>query len=142
MHAAGPLLGGWQPGIDRDMQFAHRAGLLASCHDCSDGGLAVAVAEMAIAGRTGARLDLAAVPCEPDAAGHDLAIAFGETPGRFVCEVRPGQAAEFAAALGDVPWAWIGAVTAEPTLEIVGTTGNADHVPIDRLARAWRREED
>jgi phosphoribosylformylglycinamidine synthase len=149
LELTGRVRGGRLPSVDtaacraacRAVAAAHRAGLLASCHDCSDGGLAVAVAEMAIAGRTGARLDLAAVPCEPDAAGHDLAIAFGETPGRFVCEVRPGQAAEFAAALGDVPWAWIGAVTAEPTLEIVGTTGNADRVPIDRLARAWRREE-
>jgi phosphoribosylformylglycinamidine synthase len=125
----------------RAVAAAHRAGLLAACHDCSDGGLAVAVAEMAIAGRLGARLDLAAVPGEPDAVGHDLALAFGETPGRFVCAVRADHADAFAAAMGDVPWAWIGAVTAEPALEILTSGGDATSLAVDRLARAWRREE-
>jgi phosphoribosylformylglycinamidine synthase len=112
-----------------------------SCHDCSDGGLAVAVAEMAIAGRAGARLDLAVVPCTPDAAGHDLAIAFGETPGRFVCEVRPERAEAFAEAMAAVPWAWIGAVTTTPELEIAGCGGGVERIAVDRLARAWRGEE-
>jgi phosphoribosylformylglycinamidine (FGAM) synthase-like enzyme len=101
----------------------------------------VAVAEMAIAGRSGARLELSAVPCAPDAAGHDLALAFGETPGRFVCEVRPEQAEAFAAAMAAVPWAWIGAVTATPDLEIAGCGGGVERIAVDRLARAWRREE-
>jgi phosphoribosylformylglycinamidine synthase len=148
LELSGRVQGGRLPTVDvtacraacHAVAAAHRAGLLASCHDCSDGGLAVAVAEMAIAGRAGARLELAAVPCEPDAAGHDLALAFGETPGRFVCEVRPERAADFAAAMGDLPWAWIGAVTADPVVEIV-TGGGVDRVPVDRLARAWRREE-
>jgi phosphoribosylformylglycinamidine synthase len=125
----------------RAVAAAHRAGLLAACHDCSDGGLAVAVAEMAIAGRAGARLDLAAVPCASDAAGHDLSIAFGETPGRFVCAVPAARTEAFAAAMGDVPWAWIGAVTAESTLEIVTSAGGVERVDVGRLAQAWRREE-
>ena len=149
LELTGRVQGGRLPTVDvaacraacRAVAAAHRAGLVAACHDCSDGGLATAVAEMAIAGRAGARIELAAVPCEPDAAGHDLALAFGETPGRFVCEVRPDHAGEFAAAMGDVPWAWIGAVTAEPIVEITSAGGGVDRVPVDRLARAWRQEE-
>jgi phosphoribosylformylglycinamidine synthase len=149
LEAAGHVTGGHLPTVDaaaclavcRAVAAAGRAGLVQACHDCSDGGLAVAVAEMAIAGRSGARLELSAVPCTADAAGHDLALAFGETPGRFVCEVRPEQAEAFAAAMAKVPWAWIGAVTATPDLEIAGCGGGVERIAVDRLARAWRREE-
>jgi phosphoribosylformylglycinamidine synthase len=148
LELAGHVSGGRLPTVDteacraacRAVAAAGRAGLLQSCHDCSDGGLAVAVAEMAIAGQAGARLELAAVPCVTDAAGHDRAVAFAETPGRFICEVRPEHAEAFARTLGAVPWAWIGTVTTTPELEIAGGSG-VERLAIDRLARAWRREE-
>ena len=148
LELAGHVSGGRLPTVDveacrsacRAVAAAGRAGLLQSCHDCSDGGLAVAVAEMAIAGQAGARLELAAVPCVTDAAGHDHAVAFAETPGRFICEVRPEHAEAFARTLGAVPWAWIGTVTTTPELEIAGGSG-VERIAIDRLARAWRREE-
>ena len=148
LELAGHVRGGRLPAVDaaacraacRAVAAAGRAGLLRSCHDCSDGGLAVAVAEMAIAGRAGARLDLSAVPGDADACGHDLALAFSETPGRFVCEVRPEHAAAFATALGDVPWAWIGAVTADRDLEIV-RGASVERVAVERLSGAWRSLE-
>jgi phosphoribosylformylglycinamidine synthase len=56
-------------------------GLVRACHDVSDGGLLVAVAEMAIAGGTGARLS-----AHPrDIPGH--AFWFGEDQGRYVLAV-------------------------------------------------------
>jgi len=120
------------------------AGLLASCHDCSDGGLAAAVAEMAIGGDCGARIDLGRVPLAGDGPMPDLAIAFAETPGRFICEVRPEHAAAFAAQLDrmtGVAWGWIGTVAAEPVVEIMASDGGLAAVPVDRLAAAWRRED-
>ncbi|MCE2725868.1 MAG: AIR synthase related protein [Planctomycetaceae bacterium] len=149
LELAGHVSGGRLPTVDveacrsacRAVAAAGRAGLLQSCHDCSDGGLAVAVAEMAIAGQAGARLELAAVPCVTDTAGHDHAVAFAETPGRFICEVRPEHAEAFARTLGAVPWAWIGSVVETPELEIAGGGGGVERIAIDRLARAWRREE-
>jgi phosphoribosylformylglycinamidine synthase len=116
--------------------------LVAACHDCSDGGIAAGVAEMAIAGRLGARLELAKVPAETrDASGtgRDFAIAFTETPGRFLCEVPAAQADAFAKAVDGVPWAWIGEVTGSQTLEIV-TGGGSAAIAVDRLDRAWRGE--
>ena len=60
-------------------------GLVESVHDCSDGGLLVAAAEMAFAGRVGLELNLADLPVagEPDL----IARSFAETPGRYLLEV-------------------------------------------------------
>ena len=135
---------------------AQRAGLVAACHDCSDGGLLAALAEMAIAGGSAARITLADVPMEADgSAGNgsalhrDLAIAFTETPGRFVCEVPAALADQFAVEMSQrnqtqrdqtqkMPWAWIGTVVAGDRLEIVSTTGQTTTLPVASLARAWR----
>ena len=119
---------------------ANAADLVRSCHDVSDGGLAAAVAEMAIAGESGARLELAAVPfaaADLPAGARDSAVAFSETPGRFVCAVAVEDAEAFAAAMAGVPWAWIGAVVAEPVVEIVGVAGGIERAPLERLAAAW-----
>ncbi len=123
---------------------ARSAGLLAACHDCSDGGLAAAVAEMAIGGGRGARIELALVPRAGTGPFPDLALAFAETPGRFICEVRPEHGPAFAAQMdrmAGVTWGWIGTVGAEPVVEIVATDGSLDTLPVDRLAAAWRRED-
>ena len=154
LELAGRVRGGRLPVVDaaacratiQAVARVQRAGLVLACHDLSDGGLATAVAEMAIGGGLGARLDLAAVPfaeAGDDAGGtttglaRDLAIAFGESPGRFVCELPAGRAAEFAAALGDVPWAVIGEVLAEPAVELVGS-GGVERVAVAALDSAWR----
>ncbi|GDX95220.1 phosphoribosylformylglycinamidine synthase subunit PurL [Planctomycetia bacterium] len=123
---------------------ARSAGLLAACHDCSDGGLAAAVAEMAIGGGRGAWIELALVPRAGTGPFPDLALAFAETPGRFICEVRPEHGPAFAAQMdrmAGVTWGWIGTVGAEPVVEIVATDGSLDTLPVDRLAAAWRRED-
>ena len=61
---------------------AMRAGLIRSCHDLSEGGLAVALAEMAIAGRLGATIDR--LPTD-----DPTTSLFAESTGRFVLEVAP-----------------------------------------------------
>jgi phosphoribosylformylglycinamidine synthase len=71
-----------------------RAGLVASCHDVSEGGLAVALAEMCIGGRVGATIDH--LPHD------DLATAlFSESVGRLVVELDPRNAAAFTTLMGD-----------------------------------------
>jgi phosphoribosylformylglycinamidine synthase subunit PurSL len=148
LELTGLVRGGDVPAVDaaearaacRGVAAARAAGLVASCHDVSDGGLVTAVAEMAIAGAIGARVELASVPLAA-AVDHDAAIAFSETPGRFVCEVRPEHAAAFERTLEGVPFAWIGSVTAEGALEIVRGSAAAERIPVERLARAWRGEE-
>jgi len=94
-HQAG-VVGGRVPRVDpalgnRIFAALHQAivrRLVRSCHDLSEGGLAVGLAEMALAGGLGAEISLAAVPHEADA-GADLALLFSESPSRFLLEVRP-----------------------------------------------------
>jgi phosphoribosylformylglycinamidine synthase len=94
-------------------------GLLRSVHDCSDGGLFVALAEVAMAGRLGLRADLAKVPVEaPLEAGP---LLFSESQSRFVATVSPRHAAAFEALMAGLPVAKVGEVTPSGSLEILDT---------------------
>ena len=98
---------------------AIEAGLVRSCHDLSEGGLAVAAAEMAFAGGIGARLSLAHVPHAADAA-ETAVLLFSESNTRFLVEVQPEKAEAFEAALAEVPHAMVGEVVDTGKLEILG----------------------
>ena len=74
------------------------AGAVAACHDVSDGGLLIAVAEMALGGACGATLT----------ATGDHAFWFGEDQARYVLAVTDGPATLAAAAAAGVPAALIG----------------------------------
>ncbi|WP_019587131.1 phosphoribosylformylglycinamidine synthase subunit PurL [Deinococcus apachensis] len=63
-----------------------RAGLTTTAHDCSEGGLAVALAEMAIAGGQGLKVTLAA----PEG-GRPDALLFGEAHSRVIVAVPLGH---------------------------------------------------
>ena len=150
LELAGVVTGGRLPEVDvaacrgvfAAVAAAQRAGLVQSCHDVSDGGLAAAVAEMAIGGGLGATLDLANVPVDLSATtmpGHrGLVVAFAETPGRFVCEVKAADAAAFEQLMGDTRWGWVGGVTAEPVLAIATAQG-PERIAVADLSAAWRR---
>jgi phosphoribosylformylglycinamidine synthase len=104
--------------------------LVRSCHDLSEGGLAVTAAEMALAGGLGGRIDLNCVPHQaedfPDRITPHLASAvllFSESNGRFLCEVSPDNADDFEAAMAGVPHARVGRVTDERRLRIAGVVG-------------------
>ncbi|WP_342642453.1 phosphoribosylformylglycinamidine synthase subunit PurL [Rhodoligotrophos ferricapiens] len=98
-----------------------KAGQATACHDISDGGLVAALAEMAMAGRMGARIT---VPGEPH-----LAL-FGEDQARYVvtCEVDDVDAILNAASQAGVPVEHLGAVGGQ-ALEIEGIAS----IPVDRL---------
>ena len=124
---------------------AIRSGAVRACHDVSDGGLLAALAEMAIAGRLGATIDLGKVPTllGGDQGHHaDLAIAFAETACRFIVEIDAAAAPLSGEALADVPWAWVGEVTTEPVIAITGTGERTERVAVADLDRAWRRRAD
>jgi phosphoribosylformylglycinamidine synthase len=80
------------------------AGRVAACHDVADGGLLVAVAEMAMAGDRGASLD----PPMPAAAGN--AWLFGEDQARYLLETADPDGMLAAAAQAGVPACRIGEV--------------------------------
>ena len=121
----------------RWLHRAIRAGLVSSCHDVSDGGLAVALAETAFAGGLGVVADLAAVPARE--VGRDDDLLFSETPGRFVVTVPLAAAPAFDTLLGGRA-ARVGDVTADPRLALTGRGGGVviDEAIAD-LKEAWQR---
>ncbi len=121
----------------RAMHRAIRRGLLCAGHDLSEGGLAVAAAEMAIAGRKGLDLDLRSLPRSDDVGA--AAALYAESSARFLVEVAPEQGAAFEQALAGRPLARLGRVTNDEQLRIVGLNGRAViETAIDDLRRAWQ----
>jgi phosphoribosylformylglycinamidine synthase len=129
------------------LHMAIGRGLVRSCHDLSEGGLAVALAEMALAGGFGARVSLADIPRADDAAS-DYALLFSESPSRFVLEVRPEHQGALAGVLRGLPLAWIGEVTSgesskepsSPQLSVRGLGGDlVINVRTSQLKAAWQR---
>lgn len=90
-----------------------------SCHDCSEGGLAVTAAEMAFAGGYGMTLDLSAVVTEGPIQRDDI-LLFSESNTRFIVEIRPEHQKQFEALIKDIPCGMIGKVIREPLLKING----------------------
>jgi phosphoribosylformylglycinamidine synthase II len=109
--------GGKAPAVDPELgrrlfgavHTAINRGLVRSCHDLSEGGLAVGLAEMALAGGLGADVSLRDVPCEDDAA-RDAVLLFSESPSRFLLEVAPGSYAALADLMSDLPLGRLGEV--------------------------------
>ncbi|MCO6457609.1 MAG: phosphoribosylformylglycinamidine synthase subunit PurL [Pirellulaceae bacterium] len=149
------LVGGQVPRVDVPLAKAtfaalHRAivaGTVRACHDLSEGGLVVALAEMAFAGGLGAEVTLAGVPCDESvpsemsgAGGRGvLARLFAESNSRFLCEVPVERQQQFEQLLADVPHARIGQVTAE-LLTIRAVEGGPPLVEADpiNLKAAWQ----
>lgn len=102
-----------------------KEGIVTTCHDISDGGLLVAIAEMAIAGRMGAKLKAspASVP--------DFAFWFGEDQARYVLTLSPDHIGR----LKDLPLLEIGLTGGEAlTIDGIG------QISIDELRQsheAW-----
>jgi phosphoribosylformylglycinamidine synthase II len=153
----GGCSGGEVPKVDaevaaRTFAAVHQAiaaGTVRACHDLSEGGLAVALAEMAFAGGLGVWADLNTVPREIagpaplEATQLDVVLLFSESNTRFVCEVPPSKANEFSRLLADVPHASFGEVRADSRLELIGTSGAPCLVAdIARLKAVWKKPLD
>ncbi len=80
--------------IFQALEGAIQQGLIQSCHDCSEGGLGVALAEMAFAGGFGVTAFLSKVPFKGINARNDR-ILFSESNSRFVVEVSPHDQKDF-----------------------------------------------
>jgi phosphoribosylformylglycinamidine synthase len=109
----------------RRLHQALRSGRVRACHDVSEGGLAVALAEMAIAGRLGLAID--ALP-GPD----PVSALFSEFSSRFVCEVAADDVAWLSNLLCE-PVTTLGTVTAAPTVTFPGGAA----IALDALVAAF-----
>ena len=137
------LDGGAVPRVDLEAAPAifhalHRAitgGLVRACHDLSEGGLAVAVAEMAFAGGVGA--DLTGLAKSGNLS--DAVLLFSESQTRFIVEVTPANAAAFEACMEDVRPGRLGQTCKEARLRIAGVNGDwVAWAALKDLKAAWQ----
>jgi phosphoribosylformylglycinamidine synthase II len=107
------------PQIYRALHKCITRGLVKSAHDLSEGGLAVAAAEMCIGGRLGLNVAAAIAP-------------FTEVNGCLLVEVSPSDVKAFEKEFTDLAVMKIGEVTDKPVLKISDL-----EIPVDDLARAF-----
>jgi phosphoribosylformylglycinamidine synthase len=137
------LEGGAVPRVDlaaasqifRGLHEAIQRGLVRSCHDMSEGGLAAAAAEMVFAGDVGADLSI------PTSGLADEVFLFAESPSRFLVEVEPSIAVAFRECFSKaVPVAEIGRTQREPRLRIAGVRGEwIVWAALPDLKEAWQK---
>ena len=125
------------PVIFRCLHETMERGLIYSCHDLSEGGLAVAAAEMAFAGDIGADLSLE----NPSLQNlSEEILLFSESTTRFLVEVAPGDTAELEERFRGLPCARVGQTCAERRLQIAGQTGDRIvSAPLSDLKEAWQK---
>ncbi len=125
---------------------AIRSGLVLSCHDLSEGGLAVAAAEMALAGLLGLSIDIEQIPLEtleyPDELQATI-LLFSESASRFLLEVTPQQQEAFEAHMQahhvhDI--ACLGNVTEHGRFQVCQGNRLLIDLTVDELQTAWKGE--
>ncbi|MCC9076482.1 phosphoribosylformylglycinamidine synthase subunit PurL [Litorilinea aerophila] len=131
--------GGTPPGLLADplpryraLHRAIRQGLVQACHDLSEGGLAVALAEMAIAGRLGAAITL---PTDDLA---DSGWLFSESNGRLLVEVAPEDVDAFEAHFQGLPLIPLGDVTSAGRLRVQRGNRTLIDLELDTLVSTWK----
>ena len=119
------------------MAEAAGRGLLRACHDLSEGGIAVALAEMAFSGGFGADAELGNIPCDVK---KDNVILFSESNTRFIVEVRKAHKKAFEDLMKGIPTGLIGEVSGKKDLRIYGVKGKKIiEAGIAELKEAWQK---
>ncbi len=143
------LKGGIVPKVNKDtamdvFRFVSQAmdkRLVESCHDLSEGGLAVAIAEMCIASGFGANVFLGEAKTEGDL--KDYEVLFSESPTRFLVEVDKAKKSEFEKTMGNVAFGLVGCVLDDKSLVVYGKNGKEIiEQPIADLKSAWLKTFD
>ncbi|MCX5687943.1 MAG: phosphoribosylformylglycinamidine synthase subunit PurL, partial [Candidatus Omnitrophica bacterium] len=141
--------------IFNKMSEATRLGLLRACHDLSEGGIAVALAEMAFSGGFGVEASVTGIPSQHDAnqkllgtgryqvSGSSVrndVLLFSESNTRFIAEVRKKDKKKFENLMKGVPVGLIGEVSSKEDLKIRGVSGDKIiDIGLDKLKEAWQK---
>ena len=113
-------------------------GLVRSCHDCSEGGIGVAAAEMAFSGGYGMSLNLNNIPTGEEITADDL-LLFSESNSRFLVEIEPQHQQAYETLMKGVPTGCLGTVTDTPDFIINGIAGpQIVETLINTLKSAWQ----
>jgi phosphoribosylformylglycinamidine synthase len=120
-----------------DITAAIDAGCVLACHDLSEGGLGVALAEMAFSGGLGVEVNLQQIPAFQ--IGRDDFLLFSESNSRFLLEVPPTHIDDFETIVDGCVHASIGRVTSELRFVVNGLDGcEVINMGVERLREAWK----
>jgi len=129
---SGAGLSGLPPQVDlaneeKLMEFFQQPGVVSAAHDVSEGGVAQAIAELAIYSNKGVSLDVSGV--------HDdvFTALFSESASRVVVAATDGAAVVRRAQELGIPVVKIGKTIDEPVVRVEGQF----EVPVAELTRAW-----
>ena len=121
----------------RKIYHAIQEGLIRSCHDCSDGGLGVALAETAFAGGFGMEINLSKVP--QSGLNRNDFLLFSESQSRFIVTIDPKRKKPFETLLGDAIYGEIGVVTDDEIFRVMGIHGRTVvEAKVNDLKEAWQ----
>jgi len=121
------------------LSLATKAGVVKACHDCSEGGLAVAAAEMAFSGGLGMEMDLKSVRVSGRQGVRDDMLLFSESNTRFVVEVEPKDQKKFEALMKGAPLSLIGKTNSSKYFVVNGLNSKrVIDADINNLKEAWQ----
>lgn len=133
----------------RAFHKACKARLIASCHDLSDGGLAVALAESAFGAKQGFTISLDQIVKTNQAWGRESisvdAMLFSESAARLLVSIRPQHLRQFSRLMQGQPVSFLGEVTAERCFKIFYQDQVVLQAPVDEAFAHWQgglREKD
>lgn len=106
---------------------AHQGKILQSCHDISDGGALVCLAESMIGGELGATVDLSKLK---------LTELFSEINGSFIVSVSASKKENFEQLFKDLPSLYLGVVSSNQQLEMK-TNSATETLSLDELKKRW-----
>jgi len=117
----------------RALSKAINSGVVKTAHDCSEGGLGVALAEMCIGGRIGAKIDI-------DGTGNisTWARLWGESLGRIIIAVSPQNNAKFLELMTGHTTTFLGEVEATTHLSIVDGFDELISIEVNDLVTSWQ----
>jgi phosphoribosylformylglycinamidine synthase len=109
--------------------------LVTACHDCSKGGLAIALAKMCIKGNLGAQIDLK--PVESQELRTDE-LLFSESHSRFILSIKKDHLTTIKelAEQHSVPFYLLGKVTKEPTFSLSYSSGKIK-CDLNKMKKIW-----
>jgi len=136
--------GGRVPHVDAQSALARyrtlhrcmRQRMITACHDLSDGGLGVAIAEMCLAGRQGADISLDAVPALEAMSPAEL--LYSESASRLLVSVRGDMTEDFEESFRGQICARIGRTTDDAVLRIEHAGRELLRENVEELAKAFK----
>ncbi len=123
----------------KKLSLAINKGIVASCHDCSEGGIAVALSEMLFGGGIGAEVSVKGIP-RVSSIKRDDVLLFSESNSRFVVEIPSDKEKAFERAMKGISLGKIGHLVERPEFVVTGSNGKEIvSARINTLKDNWKK---